>query len=503
LFFKKKCKNIAFAIAGIFTVFSQQKVNAELLYSEGMGSYLFCVNKKDSTQWQWAKPNLNPKYSWAPYDESGYWIKGSLWIAQVLDQSLHTGFKIHFDDEEKPKPRNTRDVYHFRNKVNDEFPEPHHHVKKRHGVIEDSQKALNDEIYASESADYLKKLESKELKWFETISEEDFQQVFKNFVIEEKKLHHNYHLSRQSRESIHQIEQFNKSKLKEYVRWNYVCRELINTCTNSFGPDYDQVGVASWSIAATDWGFIKAGDQICSNWKYKHGLALGSGWGIHLDEILTGAALDLVTGGPTKEPSLEVLAPGNIRPKGGIPPARGVVEHPVTIGKRGSSNNVSGNVAAKPKPVEVPTKPRQAASKKEAAFAKSEVEENNNVPGFPSLEKTKPNSEIDPSDEDDTPFEVVNRKKPEIPHRAKYLTDTIDFSKNEYKRFWNNEGKLPTEIESNPKSIPEYYEMDIQYQGQQKRDAKRVVFDKTTGKRWFTNNHYASFKEMTPVTIIP
>jgi guanyl-specific ribonuclease Sa len=479
LFFKKKCKNIAIAMAGVFTAFSQQKVNAERLYSEGMGSYLFCVNKNDSTQWQWAKPNLNPKYSWAHYDERGYWIKGSLWIAQVLDHSLHTGFKIHFDEGEKPKPRNTRDVFHFRNKVNDEFPEPHHLVKKRHGVIEDSQKELNDEVYASESPDYLKKLESKELKWFETISEVDFQKVFKNFVIEEKKLHHNYHLSRQSRESIHQIEQFNKSKLKEYVRWNYVCRELINTCTNSFGPDYDQVGVASWSIAATDWGFIKAGDQICSNWEYKHGLALGSGWGIHLDEILTGAALDLVTGGPTKEPSLEVLVPGNIRPKGGIPPARGVVEHP-TIREKGRAN-VSGNVVAKPKP----------------------VEENNNVPGFPSLEKTKSNSEIHPSDEDDTPFEVVQRKKPEIPHRAKYLTDTIDFSQNKYKRFWNNEKKLPTGKESKPFYRPEYYEMDIQYQGQQKRDAKRVVFDKTTGKRWFTKDHYVSFKEMTPVTIIP
>ncbi|APJ02726.1 ribonuclease domain-containing protein [Silvanigrella aquatica] len=492
-------------------------------YIEGLGSYLFCVNKNDSSKWEWAKPNLNPnpKFTWAPRDENGYWIKGSLWIAQILNHDLHTGFKVHFEEDEKPSSRNTREIFRFRNLENDEHPHTEHHIRKKDSVHEE----LNNEVFASESDDYYEKLYSRELKWYNTISDDNFKDVHRNFIIQDKKLHHNYHLSRQSRESIHAREEFEKLRETFTIRWNYVCRELIQTCKNSFGDEFEHVAVASWAVARTDSAFIKAGDQICSNWKYKKGLALGKGWGIHLDEIFTGTALDILTGGPTKEPTLEVVIPNLPKPKVGIPTVR-VPEVPVSRG--GSKPSISGSSAGRgTKPVETtPAKPINKIVSKQKVLApeqtgannkapkvtvRPDFDPNNNAADFPSLEKTKSKSEpVQEKETSQAEEEVQNNNdgftevpvKSVVPDRAYRISDKADLTQARY--FGNFEKFLPVGDSRLPvNKRPQYVELDIPYDGQGARDAKRVVVDKNSGRRWYTKDHYGHFIEMRRLDVTP
>ncbi|APJ03566.1 hypothetical protein [Silvanigrella aquatica] len=64
------------------------------------GSYLFCVD--DENNWQWAKPNTDYKFEWAPYYENGFWLNGKLHIVDT-EKSLHSALAIDL-----PPSRNKR-----------------------------------------------------------------------------------------------------------------------------------------------------------------------------------------------------------------------------------------------------------------------------------------------------------------------------------------------------------------------------------------------------------
>jgi hypothetical protein len=94
-----------------------------------------------------------------------------------------------------------------------------------------------------------------------------------------------------------------------------------------------------------------------------------------------------------------------------------------------------------------------------------------------------------------------------IPTRAYLLSQFIDFNavnkpkdQNPYniKKFMNYENKIK-DLHKNA----ELYEMDIPAESantspeiDRVRDGKRVIVDKTTGKRWYTADHYKTFTDM-------
>ncbi|APJ04938.1 ribonuclease domain-containing protein [Silvanigrella aquatica] len=83
------------------------------------------------------------------------------------------------------------------------------------------------------------------------------------------------------------------------------------------------------------------------------------------------------------------------------------------------------------------------------------------------------------------------QSKPDIPYRAYEHSDNINFSSTNIKKYKNHSKALP--------EGGNYYEIDIPFEGQNGRDAKRVVVDRNTGKRWYTKDHYDSFIEMNSI----
>lgn len=69
------------------------------------GSYLFCTDGVNS---KYAPAHLNSNLSWAPSDPNGYWLSGSLYIANT-SKSLHSALKITLP-ESSSKRRNKRAI---------------------------------------------------------------------------------------------------------------------------------------------------------------------------------------------------------------------------------------------------------------------------------------------------------------------------------------------------------------------------------------------------------
>ena len=410
-----------------------------------MGSYLFCVNKKDSTQWQWAKPNLSQKYSWAPKDEHGYWIKGELWLANIPNYNLHTGFKIHFDTKEKPLARNKREIFYLSQFITYEnIPIQEHHIAKRNGTLD----YIDDEYLQTENTKHFNRNLNESHNWYPINSDEEINSIQKYMLIMDKLLHHQSVLSRNSRESINAKQEYEKLSQSFGVQLNYVCRELVTTCQNSFGLDYDQIGVASYSIAATDSAYIKAGDQICNNWHMPKGMALGPNSGIHLDEILKDSAISIVLNGPLPEPAETVLYPTSK----GVPKIEG------------APNGRIPDALATPKAKE--TTPKEA------------FDLNNN------------SAEAATGSNADDGFIEVKRNSSTFNRALKKIAE-LDYSQG--KVFENRgdgikEQKLP--------DGGDYWEFRFPHKNQTKAGPKRIVVDRKTGNWWITNNHYKSFGPM-------
>lgn len=414
---------------------------SQSLYSEGMGSYLFCVNKNDSSKWQWAKPNLTEKYSWAPKDEHGYWIKGELWLANIPNYNLHTGFKIHFDTKEKPLARNKREIFYLSQFIAYEnTPIQEHHIAKRNGVLNYNE----DEAFPINNSEL-----AKSNYWYPINNDEEINSIQKYMLIMDKLIHHQSVLSRNSRESIYAKQEYEKLAQSFGVQLNYACRELVTTCQNSFGLEYDQIGVASYSIAATDSAYVKAGDQVCNNWHMPKGMALGPNSGIHLDEILKESAISIVLNGPLPEPAETVLYPTSK----GVPKIEG------------APNGRFPDALATSKVKE--TTPKESFDLNNNAADSNSASQNEND-GFIEVKRTS------------STFNRASKKIAEL-----------DYSQG--KKFKNRgdgikEQKLP--------DGGDYWEFRFPHEKQTEAGAKRIVIDKNTGNWWITKNHYKTFGPM-------
>ena len=67
------------------------------LDAQALGSYLFCVNKNNSMDWKWAKPNKQSNIIWAPSDNEGFWIKGSVWILNTPEFNEHSTLFVNLE----------------------------------------------------------------------------------------------------------------------------------------------------------------------------------------------------------------------------------------------------------------------------------------------------------------------------------------------------------------------------------------------------------------------
>ncbi|MBX9836721.1 MAG: hypothetical protein K2X69_00260 [Silvanigrellaceae bacterium] len=86
----------------------------------------------------------------------------------------------------------------------------------------------------------------------------------------------------------------------------------------------------------------------------------------------------------------------------------------------------------------------------------------------------------------------LNSNLHKVPSRAFSLTQKIDANK--LTRFYNHENKI--------KNAPQnaiFYKMDVPLNVDEiagTRDAKRVIIDINTGRRWYTSDHYQTFIDM-------
>jgi len=86
----------------------------------------------------------------------------------------------------------------------------------------------------------------------------------------------------------------------------------------------------------------------------------------------------------------------------------------------------------------------------------------------------------------------LNSNLHRVPSRAFSLTEKIDINK--LTRFYNHDNK----IKNAPKNAI-FYKMDIPINADEiggTRDAKRVIIDLKTGRRWYTSDHYQTFIDM-------
>ncbi|WP_186644763.1 ribonuclease domain-containing protein [Fluviispira vulneris] len=238
------------------------------------------------------------------------------------------------------------------------------------------------------------------------------------------------------------------------------CRELVNHCTNSFGPSFHYVGAAGYSIAITDWGYVIADNIICPNWHYPSGLITDT---MSVGSLIGQIALDTLTSGPIEKPG--VLVGESSAGVGEI--AMGAV-HSIEQTSIGEGLTPEAHNSA-----QGPQMPSYASMAK--AVSMSDL--NSGGSEFHRTGSLR-NSTI---------------RKMGIPARAYNASEKIDFKT--AKRFMNYERRI--------NETGEFYEIDIPLDPRDKdqsRDAKRVVVNKLNGNRWYTNDHYLTFRNMGPIS---
>ncbi len=238
------------------------------------------------------------------------------------------------------------------------------------------------------------------------------------------------------------------------------CNDLVNHCTQSFGPSFHFVGAAVYSLASSDWRYVIADNVICPNWHYPSGLVTDS---MTVGNLIGQIAIDTLTSGPIEKPGVlvgESSAGVGEMAMGGI---HSVEQTSVAEGLTPAAQNTAEGVQ----------KPSYASMAK----ATSMNELNKEVGEFHRTGSLR----------------VSTIRKMGIPARAYNISEKINFRT--AKRFMNYERRI--------KEVGEFYEIDIPLDPRdrdQPRDAKRVVVNKLNGNRWYTNNHYESFRDMGPIS---
>ena len=67
------------------------------LDAQALGSYLFCVNQNNSWDWKWANSNKLQNILWAPADNEGFWIKGSVWVLNTSEFNEHSTLSVNLE----------------------------------------------------------------------------------------------------------------------------------------------------------------------------------------------------------------------------------------------------------------------------------------------------------------------------------------------------------------------------------------------------------------------
>ncbi|WP_397599872.1 hypothetical protein [Silvanigrella sp.] len=88
-----------------------------------------------------------------------------------------------------------------------------------------------------------------------------------------------------------------KLEKNNYQNAQSVCNSFISTCQKNFGNDYRYVGVAGYSLAATDWGYIIVDDFICPNWNTPNGHHIKNQQSV--GNLIADIGIGVATSGPT------------------------------------------------------------------------------------------------------------------------------------------------------------------------------------------------------------
>lgn len=327
--------------------------------SKKMGSYLFCVNKDDPYDWQWAKPNLHSTDSWAPPDENGFWLNGKLWILNIRQYNAHSALQIRHENE-----RNKREA------------------------------------------------------------------IYPNRIV---------------------------TSMPKVTEPNPICTKLVNVCMQSFGMKFSHVGASGYSLAASDWGYIKAGNEICPNWNMPNGFILDTTSGYSIDQLLFELLIDTLTSGPLEIDALpaENMVSSRIASFHSLT-SREISREPLDTGNAQPLNELQNanpnNINERPK-----------------------VKKKNKNEGWTTVRKL-----------------VRQSSKDKIASQAQDLIQKLEdnpLAFDNEKRFYN----FPV---NGKKLLPEkgyYYEFDVISNEHDGRGKRRIVIDKNSRKWWYTDDHYISF----------
>ncbi|WP_186644196.1 ribonuclease domain-containing protein [Fluviispira vulneris] len=454
------------------------------------GSYLFCSNEK--SEWYWA---ANPDISNADSSNQYFWLEGNLNIINA-PISLHAGLKL-----------NTNDLLSRRDKRS-----THSENDSIQSSYNSAIPILNIDLEAFANSNEWSELNEWEKleNWhsWETYSQDN--------------------LSRTKRASISQHND-QTSILKSQIsseKGKRACSILVNYCTKTFGEPFRYVGAAGNALAASYWGYIVADNVICPNWDYPYGLITDSQ--LTVGSLITELTVDLITSGPIKGSAKAGKVPTslNSRPDSlALSNSNGVSRNVVSVEKAISNlstpsseramspidpfGNRMNEITRSASELNIQSNSHHAeAARRPSQIAENLVSSNTQTSegmgqrkfSYADIAKTPSTEGVN---EATNPFQRAGslriemykiggiNSKPKVPSRAYSLSDLIDF--NTAKRFSNFEGRIK---DLSPDS--QLYEIDIPLVEEhvRVRDAKRVIVERKTGRRWYSPDHYETFIDM-------
>ncbi|MGY3803286.1 hypothetical protein ACWNT8_04385 [Pigmentibacter ruber] len=452
------------------------------------GSYLFCSN--GNSKWHWApyhnknEPNPNTQY---------FWLEGNLKIVNA-PIALHSALNLDLNNLFS----RTISAYSTEEKmtIRQQNTEPTSQLEAQLHTDSSNQKF-------SDSNEW-EKLENWNA-W------EEFS---------------NENLKRNKRAS---ISGFNNQVAiaKNQIATNnglQACRLLVNFCTSTFGNEFRFVGAAGNALAESDWGYIVADNLICPNWDYPLGLVTTSHTTV--GSLIAEISADIITSGPIKGALKGGKVPSGLtRPNslatsnnGGAnrrvvpiektisnvnsPSTDGAISPMDPFGTRINEithsvsavdiNSRNGHLGAERRPSQIAEQLVSSSSQNPNTMGQRKL-------SYSDMLKTHSSEEINTAA---NPFQRTGSLRIEmyklggnarhkVPSRAYSISDLIDF--NTAKKFWNNEGRIKGLTENF-----DLYEIDIPIVEEhvRVRDAKRVIVDRISGKRWYSPDHYESFVDM-------
>jgi hypothetical protein len=466
------------------------------------GSFLFCSN--ENSKWHWATNPIASNGN-TPY----FWLEGYLKLINAPN-SLHSALSLDTNDLLNHRIRRDTSVENKTN-INSQV--------QSISLLELDINAFfnNFNLEMDESYDW-EKLENWE-SW-DTYSNETFSRKKRASITK-----HN------NQNSI----QVNKIPSKSGLS---ACSALVNYCVNTFGKSFRFVGAAGNALASTDWGYVVADNLICPNWDYPEGLVTTSQ--LTVGSLVQEIAVDLLTSGPIKGAAKGGNVPNSLasRPNslafsnnGGAgrkvsyadlfkKPSSGIEGKVVQIERINTNPNTPSNEGAISPMDPFGTRLNEitrSASELNMNTSGSErrpsqiadhlvSSSNHNTEGMGARKSSYADMAKAASAEglNETTnsfqragslriemYKIGGNTKPKVPSRAYSHSDLIDF--NTAKRFYNNEGRIK---DLSPNF--ELYEMDIPLVEElvRVRDAKRVIVDRITGKRWYSPDHYDNFVDM-------